>query len=178
LLTFPALHEDSVVIVKATKSHAAAAGLSSALQLTQTAAILLRPEVAPDLRATLTPRGDGTGGSLQVSGGQQGVFYFFREQHGAPLLGLPAYFHKRDDTDPAAQLNRGLGQTWLQTDLVVARDPSPGSESTRDLARRPPADPIIEIAPLPSGVTIHVTAVKARTSIPWTSGRTMTIRLL
>jgi len=177
LLTFPALHEDSVVIVKATKSHAATAGLSSALQLSQATAILLRPEAAPELRATLTPRADGTGGSLLVSGGQQGVFYFFREQHGAPLLGLPAYFHKRDDTDPTARLNRGVGQTWLQTDLVVARDPSPGSENTSDLARRPPADPIIEITPLPSGVTIHVTAVKARTAVAWTSGRTLTISL-
>lgn len=175
LLSFQAMQEDSVVIVKAFKSHSAASNLTSTLQLVQSVAILLRPAAMPGLRAVLSRSADATSGQLLVSGGQPGVFYFFRARSGGELLGLPAYFHKRDDSDPTQQQNRGLGQTWLQTDLVVARDPAEVPSSTTDLTRLAPADPLIDIAPLPSDGTVFVTAVKARTGVAWSTGRTLTL---
>ncbi len=174
LLTFPNVQTDSVVVVQASKSHAAGSHFSSTLQVTQPTVILVRPSAVPTLQATLTSAADGASGSLSVSGGEPGVFYFFRLQESSAVLGLPAYFHKRDDHDASALRNRGLGQAWLETDLVVARDAST-TTSTTDVGQQPPGDPCVDIQPLPTGGQVFVMAQKARTGIPWRSGRMLSL---
>ncbi len=172
-LPLPALSEDSVVLVKAEKSHSAAPGLTSARQLQQSLAILARPSPQSALQLQLTVAADGTTGSLLVAGGQPGVFYYFRKSADATPLGLPAYFHKTDDSEASSELNRGLGQAWFETDLVVARDPTDASPD--DLSRRRPPDPVVELSALPSDGQLHVLAVKARTAVAWSSGRLVTV---
>jgi len=102
-----------------------------------------------------------------VSGGQPGVFYHFRHGQDATELGLPAYSHKLDDTDPTQ--NKGLGQVRVEIDVVVARDPSmaPGG----DLPQVHPQLPLVEIAPLPADGNLTVMAVKARSSLSWSASR-------
>lgn len=174
-LTLPGLQDDSFVVVRAEKTHSAAPGLTSALQLNQSLAILVRPATVPALDLLLTPNSDGVTGSLQVSGGQPGVFYSFRLSQNSAELGLPAYFHKTDDSDASGQLNRGLEQAWFAIDLVIARDPS--SEDSSSLTTRRPALPLVDLSALPSAGQLYVRAIKARTRVPWTLGRMITVRV-
>ncbi len=172
-LPLPPLGEDSFVVIRAGKTHTAAKDLTSALQVTQSLALLCRPAPVANLHLQLTVGADGNSGSLLVTAGQPGVFYFFRTEESGTVLGLPAYFHKTDDSDSSGQLNRGLGQAWLTVDLVVARDPE--STSSTDLSRRAPPDPVVELSALPTGDTLHVLAQKARTGVAWTTGRMVTV---
>ena len=98
--TTPALTHDSLLIVQAFKAHQATPDVSSAIQLEQAAVILVRPNPAPALR--LVPvEPAATSGAFQVFDGQPGVFYYFRREPEGTELGLPVYFHKKDDTDRA-----------------------------------------------------------------------------
>lgn len=168
-LTLPSLQEDSVVLVKAQKSHSAAPGLSSALQLTASLPLLCRPAPVPELSLQGSPSSDGVTYALQALHGQPGVFYYFRQSADSALLGLPAYFHKTDDSVAGGELNRGLGQAWFEVDLVIARDPS--SSEVGDLSQRTPESPIVDLSAPPLDGTLHVLAVKARTRVAWTAGR-------
>lgn len=172
-LTLPALPEDSVVLVKAQKTHSAAPGLSSALQLTGSLPLLCRPAPVPELSLQGSLNSDGVTYTLQALHGQPGVFYYFRLSAESALLGLPAYFHKTDDSVAGGELNRGLGQAWFAIDLVIARDPS--SSEVSDLTRRTPASPVVDLSAAPGDGTLHVLAVKARTRVGWTSGRMVAV---
>ena len=110
-------------VVQAQKQHAAVLGLRSELQLVQAAVVLVRPSPVPGLALTLTPSEDGTSGTLLVEGGEPGVFYRFLRDDETSELGLPAYVQKLDDSTIASglNLNKGVGQVRIATDLVVAR---------------------------------------------------------
>lgn len=161
------LHEDSVVVIQAQKSHPSKMPLQSALQLEQAVVALSRPDPALGLGLTLSPVDD-TSGTLLVSGGQPGVFYTFRRAGEPTPLGLPAYFHRRDEA--VAQQNRGLEQLRIEMDFVLTRDPPPLPPDT-DLATLAPLEPLVDITPLPVDGFLSVMAIKARTGVAWQVSR-------
>ncbi|MFN8459462.1 MAG: hypothetical protein U0401_33230 [Anaerolineae bacterium] len=166
LLILPALTHDSLIIVQAHKIHRVSAEpqleqtLPSAVQLEQAAMILVRPNPAPPLRLKVFVAAGQTNGALYVFDGQPGVFYYFRRQPDGADLGLPAYFHQRDDQD--ARVNKGLGQLTIGVDYVLARSLPAGSLT---LAETPPQPPLLETGPLPVDTPLHVRAVKAQTRV-------------
>jgi hypothetical protein len=174
-LTVGPVEEDSVLVIRADKSHSAVNQPPSALQLQQAVVALPRPLAVPDLTLTLSSNGDGTG-TLLATGGQPGVFYHLRLD--GMEIGLPAYFHQLDELDANdPNQNRGLGQLRLETDFVVAQ--SPHTPPT-DPAHEPPLDPLVEIADvdaLPPGTTLSVMAVKARTRTHWFEDRPFPITI-
>ncbi|MFO0576843.1 MAG: hypothetical protein U1A78_22810, partial [Polyangia bacterium] len=174
-LTLSPIRDDLVVVVQAQKQHAAVLGLRSELQLVQAAVVLVRPSPVPGLALTLTPSEDGTSGTLLVEGGEPGVFYRFLRDDETAELGLPAYVQKLDDSTIASglNLNKGVGQVRVSTDLVVARDQALGGTAP-DLSRLLPLPPSVTISPLPQG-TVKVLAQKARTQVNWALVRTFTV---
>ncbi|MEZ4731466.1 MAG: hypothetical protein R3E79_30480 [Caldilineaceae bacterium] len=166
----PALTTDALLLVGVEKAHLAQAAqaeqparqVASRLQLTQAALVLVRPDPAPPLRLQVWLTDAGTTGELLVTDGQPGVFYAFRLAPDGAELGLPAYFHQRDDQDN--QVNKGLEQLALEVDLVVARDPAEPLAGD-DLAQKPPAPPLVMTGPLPVGASLQVRATKAQTGV-------------
>ena len=141
-LTLKAPVDDSLVIVRAEKSHDAPGGtkIPSAVQLEQAAVVLVRPDPARALRLRVFADDSKSSRSMQVSGGQPGVFYHFRSDPGGTDIALPAYFHKRDEADD--RFNKGLGQLAIEVDLAIATDPPTGSLPRRPAApRSPPCRP-------------------------------------
>lgn len=172
------LTEDCVVVVQAHKDHSATVATQSDLQLVQAAAILVRPDPVPALKLQLATNPDGQSGNLTVTYGQPGVFYHLRRTAQGSELGLPAYFHKLDDTDPAGALNRGIGLYRLEMDLVVARDQPAADGSTpgaANLATQHALAPVVAIAPLPTDGTLSVLATKARTGVSWSASRQLPV---
>jgi hypothetical protein len=110
------LTDDSLVIVQARKEHQATAVVSSTMQLEQTTVALVRPNPAPGLKLQALA----AAGTLQASGGQPGVFYYFRIDPNGQDLAAPVYFHKRDDDDQS--LNKGIDQLAIEIDFVMTRD--------------------------------------------------------
>jgi hypothetical protein len=104
-----------------------------------------------------------TGDSLQVAGGQPGVFYHFRPSSGGDELPLPAYFHQRDEHDTTQ--NKGVDQLGVEIDLTLAADPEPPLAAGADLARAFPRLPLLDITPLPVGTSLACRAVKAQTKV-------------
>lgn len=120
----------------------------------------MRPDPAAGLALEVPVAGAGLRSPFGVSGGEPGVFYYFRRGQTGAERSLPAYFHKVDDLDP--ELNKGIGQLRIEVDLAVSRespDPAP------DLARLRPPTPLVEIEYLPLGISFYVRAVKARTRL-------------
>ena len=165
-LTLKAPVDDSLVIVRAEKSHDAPGGttIPSAVQLEQAAVVLVRPDPARALRLRVIADDSKSSRSMQVSGGQPGVFYHFRSDPGGTDIALPAYFHKRDEADD--RFNKGLGQLAIEVDLAIAADPPPGGPAApTSRAEIPPVPPILDLAPLNLDATLHVHAVKAQTRV-------------
>lgn len=169
------IQEDSVLVVLAHKDHTTVP-IASDVQLKQSAALLVRPELVPGLTLQLVPNAGGQSGTLLVSGGQPGVFYRFRADAAGSEIGRPVYFHRVDDSDPdaaAPQPNRGLGLLRVEGDLVIAREqPLPAGA---DPALLRPLAPQVDIAPLPGGNSVQVMAVKARTGVSWRALRPVTL---
>ncbi len=141
--TLDPLMDDHLVIIKAQKEHQVTVieKIPSAVQLEQAAVVLVRPNPAPSLSLEKTE----TSGELKVSGGQQGVFYYFRLTSNGDYLGLPAYFHK---------LNKGLNQLKIEVDYVITG--LPGALEA----------PILETGSLlDDATTLHVHAMKAQTRV-------------
>jgi hypothetical protein len=160
-LPLGALSDDSVILVRAHKDHQAAVVIRSAIQLEHVAVVLVRPDPEPALRLGVWMEGAETSGALEAMGGQPGVFYHLRSEPEGADLGLPAYFHKRDDRD--ASSNKGIGQLRVEVDMAIARavsDPRAG-----DLASTPPPSPIVDTGRLAADTTLHVHAAKAQTRI-------------
>ncbi len=158
------LTDDSLVIVKATKTHAAQDPISSTVQLKQASVILVRPDSKPALMLKVKVKGTEAVGPVLVSGGQPGVFYHLGPEGEGDPLGLPAYFHKKDEWNPI--FNKGLGQLKVEVDLVVPRDlAQDSSASATEAAKTFPADPLVEIQNIPLGSTLSLLAVKAQTGI-------------
>jgi hypothetical protein len=165
-ITIPlaALADDAIVIVAATKRHQADPNgktfIDSIVRLDQSAAVLVRPDPARALTLRTPVIGAQTGASLQVSGGQPGVFYFFRLASASADLALPAYFHKLDDADPTQ--NEGVDQLGVEIDLAIAAD-SDARPAALDRAHTPPRAPVLDIAPVATGSSVSIRAVKAQT---------------
>lgn len=158
---------DTVFVIKARKVHQ---GGESALQLQQAVAALPRPLPVPALSLELSPAGQ-----LSVSGGQRGVFYHFRRVGQPDEIGLPAYFHRLDEVDPAQ--NRGIGALRIETDLAVARDPDDPGALQIEPEYRPVADPVVDLTdvPPPGEDSLSVMAVHARTGVGWLVSQTLPI---
>lgn len=152
--------EDSALVVRAHKDHFAPGSGSSDVQLMQAAVVLPRPHEAPALSLTVCSLNeDGASGSIVVTGGQAGVFYyFFKADEDLKIGPLPAYFHRPD---------KGVEQLRIETDFVVARDPMDTPE--------PLIAPIVDIEPVPADGNARVWAVWARTGVAWLAPRSVTI---
>jgi hypothetical protein len=169
--------DDSLVIVQAQKVHQAAQEVRSAVQLDRAAVILVRPELAPPLRLRVPIEGAVTRGTVQIFDGQPGVFYYLRLEPDGPNLGLPAYFHQRDASDP--QVNKGLGQLHVEVDFVMVSALSPAAlEGPGGLAEARPDPPLLEIGAWPTGSTLSIRAVKAQTGIEVSLPQTVSIATL
>jgi hypothetical protein len=154
------LTDDSIVIVQARKEHQATSVMPSAVQLEQAAVILVRPNPAPDLKLQALS----AAGTIQASGGQPGVFYYFRVDPNGQDVAAPVYFHKRDDNDQS--VNKGIEQLAIEIDFVIARTWSLEKTGTSSgLAQTPPELPVLEASGLDSGAVLHVRAVKAQTGV-------------
>jgi hypothetical protein len=179
--TLPPLTDDSLVIVQAAKAHDVISGIgpkkmvSTFVQLKETAVFLTRPNPDQPLHLTvrIEARATETDGSLQVLDGQPGVFYFFRSNPQGEALGLPAYFHKRDEIRETQ--NKGIGQLGMGVDFVVAR---PFITAIGDPATTPPLPPVVETGPLPANTELHIEAVKAQTGLSVSLNQTALIAAL
>ncbi len=164
-MTLPTVSDDSLVLVRASKRHAVADGeaISSAEWLNATAAVLVQPDPKPRLHLLAAIEGDRTTGTLSIAGGQPGIFYVPRQlpSRDQPFK-LPAYQHKRDETDP--RLNKGVGQLKLEVDFVIATDPAE-AVVVGPPAETPPAAPVIVGDPLAVGSRLGFTAIKAQTRV-------------
>nr|VFK77830.1 MAG: hypothetical protein BECKSD772D_GA0070982_100244 [Candidatus Kentron sp. SD] len=156
------LNEDTLAIIEARKNHETGdTTMPSALQLTHAAAVLVEPNPAQALTLAWQDNNPSTGW-MKVTGGQPGVFYYFRFTSDGADEGLPAYFHKQDENDSA--LNKGIEQSKIGVGFVISRVGS--DESDTDLARTPPPSPLLEIGAIPDGATaLTVRAVKAQTRV-------------
>lgn len=177
--TLKSLTDDSLVIVQALKEHQTSDSkvIPSSVQLDQAAVILVRPNPAQSLKFKAAIEDNKTSGTLQVLNGQPGVFYYFRTSPEGEEFKLPAYFHKRDESND--QINKGLGQLGLVVDFVVADNPSEGTiTETTNRAEIFPEPPTLETGPLETSVTLHVRAVKAQTGIETPVNQTFQIGAL
>ena len=77
-LPMDALTRDSVILVRAQKEHQAAVNIPSSVQLQQAALILVRPDPNPALKLGVVMDDKRTTGTLEVTGGQPGVYYYVR----------------------------------------------------------------------------------------------------
>jgi|GEM_PF-4358444 len=154
---------DCIVIVEALKAHDTGGGrtISSACWLAHPAVVLRRPDPAPEIALRVTMDGAQSDGLMQVSGGQPGVFYYFRTAEDGADMQWPAYFHKRDAHDP--HQNQGLGQLEVGIDFSVAADPEAGASGSP--MSRPPPSPVLKTGPLAVGTRLHVRAARAQTRI-------------
>jgi hypothetical protein len=149
--------------------------IPSAVQLTQAVVVLTRPDPAPSLRLKVAVEATETTGDLYAFDGQPGVFYEFRLDPDGAALGLPAYFHQRDDRDE--RVNKGVGQLTIGVDYVIAR-PLPPSAEAISLAEIAPQPPLLETGPLPVDTDLHVRAVKAQTRVATALAQTVRIASL
>jgi len=142
---------DTVIAVAARKTHVNAAGAVSAVWLGTMTVQLVRPNPAPPLTLLTTLVAGNTDGTLTVSGGQPGVFYTPRiGAGGAPML-PPAYFHKRNPSDAAA--NKGIGQLKLEVDFAVTR------------SGQPPLPALLDSGAIPVGAALTVQAMMAQSRV-------------
>lgn len=178
VLPLPALGDDAVLLVAATKQHqpvGQARAITSRVWLAQPALLLRRPDPARRLALQWWQGADGH--TLALQGGQPGVFYqpLSGPPADAPVDGstdaallpvsLPGYFHQRDVAQPAR--NKGVDQLGLGIDLVIAADPpvrpDPGVDALDTL---PPQPPSLRLATAPkAGSRLHWRAIKAQTGL-------------
>ena len=159
-LTVPAVIEDCLVIVEARKLHGPD-NTPSSVQLQQAALVLAQPNPNPALALEASVQGNALPGPLMVSGGDPGVFYYFRIGNTGSEIVPPAYFHKVDASD--ATVNKGIGQLRLGVDFVLEREPA--TANSTELSKTPPEPPMLDLGSQPLGISLFVRAMKARTRI-------------
>lgn len=157
------LTRDSVILVRAQKEHQARVNIPSSVQLRQAALVLARPDPRPALRLGVVMAGAQTTGTIEVEGGQPGVFYEVRRDPAGASLGWPAYFHKTDESN--ATLNKGLEQLRLQVDFAISRGTVRSATTPAELALTPPLTPLLSTGPLDAGATLYLRAIKAQTRV-------------
>jgi hypothetical protein len=166
--TLNVLTDDTMVLVRAVKQHEVVAGapqvtIPSAVFLERAAVVLVRPDPDRALALRVPITGTRTGALVQVSGGQPGVFYFFRPAPSGAEFPLAPYFHKLDDLD--GRQNKGVGQLGLEIDFAIAANPDVLPDGAVDLARLRPRTPLLDITPVEVGSSLAVRAVKAQTNV-------------
>jgi hypothetical protein len=178
--TLKSMQHDTIVAVEAVKDHAVdprtppSRTLPSAIGLDQAAVVLVRPDPARALTLQVPIAGAATGSAMQVSDGQPGVFYYFRQAPSGAEFPRAAYFHKRDDEDE--RQNKGLDQLALEVDLVVAADPEARIAPRRaDPARTFPRSPVLTIPPVATGTSIAARAMNAQTRVDVAMAQTASI---
>ncbi len=161
-LALGTLTADTLVIVRAAKTHTItdAAPTTSAVQALKAVAVLVRPDPAPKLALQVVMNGPQTTGTITVIGGQPGVYYQLRATPTGPDLGLPAYVHQRDDSDPGR--NKGIDALAIEVDLAVLLSPA---AAVAEPARQRPPWPVVDTMPLPVGTPISVVATRAMTRL-------------
>jgi len=160
------LKEDCMIIVRAQKQHRPDLGdpsrtIPSAIRLDQAAVVLVRPDPARALTLRVPVSGAQTGDSMQMSGGQPGVFYYFRPEPAGEEFKQSAYFHKRDDADNNE--NKGVGQIAVEVDFAIAADPDAARPA--DVAKAAPRAPLLGITPVAAGASLSIRAMKAQTAV-------------
>src|SRR6185436_9825819 len=104
------LLEDTIFIVQATKT-----ANRERLQLDQAAAVLVRPNPAPQVSAAREVVPAGTEGLVTVGGTQPGVAYQLRFDSNSRPINTPGYHYE----------DRGVETTRVEVDLVVERPGDP-----------------------------------------------------
>ena len=178
-LPLPPPEFDQVLLVQAFKTHVAdpsSRQIDTQVLLDAAVLLLVRPDTQPALRLQVVLDGAQTTGELALAGGQPGVFYAVQPDVGtAPALpaalsaALPAYFHQRDDRNPAQ--NKGLGQLGLGLDFVVAGAVPGMAVALADRAATAPPDPSLLIASWAVGTRLNVLATRAQTGLQSTLAR-------
>ena len=169
LLPLPALAEDTLLVLQVIKAHRVDAGVASptivsTLSASQAVAVLVRPDPARPLVLRMDMQGERTGNTLQVRGGEPGVYYRFQPLPEGDAVPLPAYFHKRDASDPAQ--NKGVGQLGVEVDFAIARRaPASPAQGGDDPATLHPLQPQLDSTPLRQGMRLTIQAQKAQTSV-------------
>lgn len=170
-VSLDSLTEDVMVIVQATKAHstdplqADAPVVESAIALHDAAVLLVRPDPQRALSLRVPVAADRIAGDVEVSGGQPGVMYQFRDKTTDAPIPWTAYFHKRDDED--ATQNKGIGQLAVEVDMAVPADPVTASsgQPQSDGARQVPRPPLLSVGAGPADVTWLLRAMKAQTRV-------------
>ncbi|HEY4899326.1 MAG TPA: hypothetical protein VIH91_00775 [Terriglobales bacterium] len=158
--TIPAVTEDCLVILEARKLHGST-NTPSSVQMQQAALVLVQPNPNPALALDAQVKGNALPGPLLVSGGQPGIFYYFRVGNAGTEITPPAYFHKVDANDPTT--NKGLNQLRINLDFVLERDRS--GATTGAPSATPPPPPLLDIGSQAFGISLFVRAMKARTRV-------------
>ncbi|SEA48351.1 hypothetical protein SAMN05660964_01690 [Thiothrix caldifontis] len=151
MLTLPAVHEDSVILIQAAKPHQEnQQTIVSAVPLRQAILLLVAPDPEPALVLRIHHEAR-LARTLQVANGQAGVFYHFRLSATGEDISSPAYFHHWANRDYPE--NKGINQLRIEGDLVIA-------------ANQQPQTPQVDLhSPLPDNATLHIHARKARTNV-------------
>ncbi|MCP4996288.1 MAG: hypothetical protein GY934_21315 [Gammaproteobacteria bacterium] len=160
------LADNTLVIIQAHKEHQVSESktIPYSVQLEQPALLLVRPNPTPELELKTVMESGRTNGKLWVTGGQPGVFYYFRKTENGKNFKWPAYFHKQDETDDS--FNKGLGQIAIGIDFSVAADPTLNTTiETNDLSKIAPVTPTLKTIRLPAGTQLFGRAKKAQTQI-------------
>jgi hypothetical protein len=156
------LGEDAIFIIQANKQHRVGPkedALRTSVWLAQAAVVLVRPDPARALELQLPAAGAQIGSTMQVSGGQAGIYYHFRPAPAGKEFERPAYFHKRQGNPP---LNKGVGELAVGVDFAIAAAPE-GMVGDRGAAA--PRPPLLDIPALAGGDALAVRAVKAQTGV-------------
>jgi hypothetical protein len=132
--------------------------LPSAVDVQPALGLVIQPNPSPALELWVHFESDAPAPSLQVIGGQPGVFYTFFVQDASEPLELPIYVHQRDLIDP--QFNYGIGRLRIDTDFALAQQQAEG-----DFSRIPPDPPTFDVSGLAVGTTLRVRAHWAATRL-------------
>ncbi|MGZ5025729.1 MAG: hypothetical protein ACXV9T_01040 [Methylobacter sp.] len=166
---------DSFIAVQATKNHLTKTGevVTSTVRITQTAAVLVRPDANPALSFKAGVVDSVLQAPVQVFGGQAGVFYEFTTVANSKVQGLPVYFHQRDSADNTQ--NKGLGQLRIGVDMAIS--PSLLAERLKNrpaLSGLTPEPPELSAnVSIRNDDTLSVRAIKAQTRVEVVFQRTV-----
>ncbi len=140
-LTLKGPIDDSLVIVRAEKSHDAPVGkkIASAVQLEQPAVVLVRPDPGPLVSVEKIPIAPGTEYRVVVKGTQGGVKYQLMDSKGP--VGNPGYDYN----------DRGIGTTRIEVDFVMDS--------------KGPADVWLPTGPVQPPITFTIEATKVLTGL-------------
>ncbi len=181
-LNIGSLMDDHLIIIQARKDHEIknptdGTTIPSEIQLEQSVAVLVKPNLNPPLRLQASIENGDLTSPIQVLGGQRGVFYYFSKLADGSALGKPVYFHQLDLFDSSKNKNKGIqGDEGkqnigleIEVDFVIAASlPSTKTDSSIF----PPEPPELNVDSLAvDATTLSIRAVKAQTGLEVTFQR-------